>query len=171
MFEHIRSIALVAGLLAVAACGGGDSGSGGGGAKCTNGMMSSPGIAGDPCTAAEADCTATGGTEMALCTNGSWGTCTCVPGATGSAQSATTAKGPTCGDGVVTAPEMCETGLPSTYTMCSQLMPGSIGLLNCTGCKYDTSLCTMMTKAPTGGSGAATGGTGAMSTGGTGARK
>ena len=173
MFEHIRSIAIVAGFLAVAACGGGDSGSGGG-VKCVNGTMSSPGIAGDPCTAMEADCTATGGTSMALCTAGVWGQCTCVPGAssTGSAQNAATgAKAGTCGDGIVQPPELCEVGAATTFTQCSQLMMGSTGFLNCVGCKYDTSLCTMMAKPATGGSGAVTGGTGAMSTGGTGARR
>jgi hypothetical protein len=110
--------------------------------------------------------------SIALCTNGAWGQCQCMPGATtGTAQNATTTNAGTCGDGVVQPPEVCEVGAPTTLTTCSQMMPGSMGFLNCVDCKYDTRLCTMMPKTGTGGTGAATGGTGAMSTGGTGARQ
>jgi hypothetical protein len=170
MFEHIRSIAVVAGVLAVAACGGGDSGSGGAG-TCTNGTMSSPGTPTDPCASSQTTCAASATQAVSLCASGSWGQCMCTPTAASAANAATGGPKKGCGDGTVQPElgEMCEMSQPAPT--CATLMPGSTGIVNCVDCKYDTKLCTVMMKASTGGTGAATGGTGAMSTGGTGARK
>jgi hypothetical protein len=172
MFEHIRSIALIAGFLAVAACGGSDSGSGAAG--CPNGTMSSPGTATDPCASSQPTCAVSNTQAISMCSNGAWGQCMCVATAASQANAATGGPKKGCGDGIVQAElgEMCEMSMAAPP--CATLMPGSTGLVNCVDCKYDTRLCTVMPKANTGGSGAATtatGGTGAMSTGGTGARR
>ena len=65
--------------------------------------------------------------------------------------------------------EVCERNV-TTAPMCSSMMPGSTGFVNCKDCKWDFSMC-VKAAGPSGGTGSpGTGGTGTTGTGGTGTR-
>ncbi|MET0386626.1 MAG: hypothetical protein ABW321_11735, partial [Polyangiales bacterium] len=108
----------------------------GDGQRCVDGMISTLGSPDDPCSQAasstSAECAATGGRIVAMCTDGSWGVCICVPGP---------ATPSTCGNGYLDSGEDCDGSVPPGKS-CAALMPGSSGLLSCTkACTFDTSLC------------------------------
>jgi len=56
----------------------GESGTGGGDGSCSPEQQSTPGMAGDPCPQMGTDCEQVGGSMVATCGDGVWGSCMCV---------------------------------------------------------------------------------------------
>ncbi|MEY4576834.1 MAG: hypothetical protein RL701_1537 [Pseudomonadota bacterium] len=156
MLNRTRTMSLAVALFMIA-CGedaapptgtaGGASTAAGNGAKvCTDGLMSTPGSASDPCAAQQATCGATG-KSYAACSANKWTTCVCMPNPVAAA---------VCGNGVVEAPELCDTTV-GTLT-CAGMGLGT-GTLTCdSSCQLSVAMCVAI--------GTSTGGTG--NTGGTG---
>jgi hypothetical protein len=164
MHVSLRTLVVTLGISLVAACGG-DSPTAAA-PKCTTpGLMSTPGMASDPCKQDSAPCLAIHGTGVAMCLpDGSWAQCACMqPPGTGTMAGAMTAQS-ACGNNAVepNLGEQCEQGMV-TATCASLLGAGSQGLVMCVNCRYDMSNCMAAALAPM-----TTGGTGPLPQGGAG---
>jgi hypothetical protein len=143
-------------LLSGVACGG----SAAAGPECKAGEVSVPRSKNDPCMQDKTPCAAQSGTGVAMCDGATskWGQCLCIlpQGLQAANPAPPMGNTPKCGDGMVdaTAGEQCEQGImPRTCTEMG-FGPGATGLVQCTACKYDMSMCASATSTGTAGTGA-----------------
>jgi hypothetical protein len=161
MFARTQFLVLAVSIVSsVSACGGGSGSSNNAeSTACTVGTKSTPGMPDDPCSQTYPACVAISGHASAPCgADGHWGQCVCETAATSAGTGSVPPLNP-CGNHILDPGEECEPGL--TSATCAMLLPGTVGLVNCSAtCKLDTMLCV----APT--TPVATGGTGATATAG-----